>query len=73
VTTGGPADQAGLRAGDIVTALGATPIKGTNDLVATIAGHRPGDRVIASVRRGSQTIKVTVTLGTQPTQPSTSG
>ncbi len=73
VTTGGPADKAGLRAGDIVTALGTAPIKGTNDLVATIAGHRPGERVTATVRRGSQTIKVTVTLGTQPSQPTTSG
>ena len=73
VTSGGPADKAGLRAGDIVTALGTAPIKGTNDLVATIAGHRPGERVTATVRRGSQTIKVTVTLGTQPSQPTTSG
>jgi putative serine protease PepD len=73
VTRGGPADRAGLRAGDVVTALGSTPIKGTNDLVATIATHRSGDRVTATVRRGSQTIKVTVTLGTQPSQPTSSG
>ena len=73
VTSGGPADSAGLRAGDVVTALGSTPIRGTNDLVATIATHRPGDRVAATVRRGSQTIKVTVTLGTQPSQPTSSG
>ena len=73
VTSGGPADDAGLRSGDIVTALGSTTIKGTNDLVATIATHRPGDRVSATVRRGSQTIKVTVTLGTQPSQPTSSG
>ena len=73
VTAGGPADSAGLRSGDIVTALGTTTIKGTNDLVATIAAHKPGDRVTATVRRGSQTIKVTVTLGTQPTQPTSSG
>jgi putative serine protease PepD len=73
VTNGGPADDAGLRGGDIVTALGTTAIKGTNDLVATIAAHRPGDRVTASVRRGGQTIKVSVTLGTQPSQPTSSG
>jgi putative serine protease PepD len=73
VTSGGPADAAGLRSGDIVTALGTTTIKGTNDLVATIAAHKPGDRVTATVRRGSKTIKVTVTLGTQPTQPTSSG
>ena len=73
VTSGGPADSAGLRAGDVVTALGSTAIRGTNDLVATIATHRPGDRVAATVRRGSRTIKVTVTLGTQPSQPASSG
>jgi putative serine protease PepD len=73
VTSGGPADAAGLRSGDILTALGTTTVKGTNDLVATIAAHRPGDRVTATVRRGSKTIKVTVTLGTQPTQPTSSG
>jgi putative serine protease PepD len=73
VTTGGPAAAAGLRAGDVVTALGSTTIKGTNDLVATIATHKPGDRVTATVRRGSQTMKVTVTLGTQPSQPTAGG
>jgi putative serine protease PepD len=68
VANGGPADDAGLRAGDIVTALGNTPVKGSNDLVAAIATHKPGDKVDLTVRRGSQTLKVTVTLGTQPTQ-----
>ncbi len=73
VTAGGPAADAGLRAGDIVTALGSTAIKGPNDLVAAIATHKPGDRVDVSVRRGSQTLKLTATLGTQPTQASSSG
>jgi putative serine protease PepD len=73
VTRGGPADDAGLRAGDVVTALGTTTIKGTNDLVAAIAARRPGDHITATVRRGSQTIKVTVTLATQPSQPTSSG
>jgi putative serine protease PepD len=73
VTSGGPADDAGLRSGDIVTAIGSTAIKGTNDLVATIATHKPGDRVSVSVRRGSQTRELTVTLGTQPTQATSSG
>jgi putative serine protease PepD len=73
VTAGGPADDAGLRAGDIVTALGSTAIKGPNDLVAAIARHKPGDRVDVSVRRGSQTLKLSATLGTQPTQASSSG
>jgi putative serine protease PepD len=73
VSSGGPADDAGLRSGDIVTAVGKTAIKGTNDLVAAIATHKPGERVTVSVRRGSQTVEVTVTLGTQPTQATSSG
>jgi putative serine protease PepD len=73
VSSGGPADDAGLRSGDIVTAVGKTAIKGTNDLVAAIATHKPGERVTVSVRRGSQTVEVNVTLGTQPTQATSSG
>jgi putative serine protease PepD len=73
VTSGGPADDAGIRAGDVVTAIGNTQIKGTNDLVAAIATHRSGDKVDVTIRRGSQTKKVTVTLGTQPTQAATTG
>jgi putative serine protease PepD len=68
VAQGGPADDAGLRAGDVVTAIGTTTVKGSNDLVAAIATHKPGDKVQVTVRRGSQTLKETVTLGTQPTQ-----
>jgi putative serine protease PepD len=70
VTSGGPADKAGLRAGDVVTALGSTKISGSNDLVAAIARRKPGDHVTLTVRRGSQTLRVDVTLGTQPTQAS---
>jgi S1-C subfamily serine protease len=73
VSSGGPADDAGLRSGDIITALGNTTIKGSNDLVAAIATHKPGDRVSVSVHRGSQTVKLTATLGTQPAQAAPSG
>jgi putative serine protease PepD len=72
VTSRGPAADAGLRSGDVVTALGTTAIRGTNDLVAAIATHKPGERVELTVRRGSQTVKLTVTLGTQPTQATSS-
>jgi putative serine protease PepD len=73
VTRGGPAADAGVRSGDVVIALGTTPIRGTNDLVAAIATHKPGDRVALAVRRGSQTVELTVTLGTQPTQATSPG
>jgi putative serine protease PepD len=73
VSGGGPAGNAGLRTGDVVTKIGNATIKDQNDLVAAIATHQPGDRVPVTVRRGSHTVTVTVTLGTQPTQTATSG
>jgi putative serine protease PepD len=73
VTSGGPAADAGLRSGDVVTSIGTSAIHGTNDLVAAIATHEPGDRVELTVRRGSQTVELTATLGTQPTQATRSG
>jgi putative serine protease PepD len=73
VTADGPAADAGLRSGDVITKLGSTTIKGTNDLVAAIATHEPGDKVTVTVRRGSDTSDLTVTLGTQPTQATSAG
>jgi putative serine protease PepD len=73
VSSSGPAASAGLRAGDVVTRIGSAAIKGTNDLVAAVAAHAPGDRVQVTVKRGSSTQTVTVTLGTQPTQAAQSG
>ena len=73
VSSSGPAASAGLRSGDVVTRIGSTTIKGTNDLVAAVASHAPGDRVPVTIKRGSSTQTVTVTLGTQPTQASQSG
>jgi putative serine protease PepD len=66
VSSGGPAQQAGLRAGDLVTAIDGKPVKGSSDLVATIADHKPGDSISLQVHRGSQTITQTVKLGEQP-------
>jgi putative serine protease PepD len=72
VTSGGPAAAAGLKAGDVVTAIDGTTVKGTSDLVAAIASHNPGDSVTLTVRRGSSTQHLTTTLRAQPTQRSTS-
>jgi len=73
VSSGGPAADAGLRSGDVITKLGSSTINGTNDLVAAITTHKPGDKVTVTVRRGSNTTDLTVTLGTQPTQATSSG
>jgi putative serine protease PepD len=67
VASGSPAASAGLKAGDTVTAIDGKQITGSGDLVAAIAGRHPGDRIELTVHRGSKTLTLTATLGTQPT------
>jgi putative serine protease PepD len=66
VTANGPAGAAGLKAGDVVTAIDGKRITGSGDLVSAIAGGAPGDRFAITIRRGSDTRTLTATLGTQP-------
>jgi putative serine protease PepD len=73
VTPGGPAADAGLRAGDIVTAFDGKAVTDANELVAGIAAHKPGDEVKVTVKRGSRSVQLTVTLGTQPAQRGANG
>jgi putative serine protease PepD len=60
VSPGGPADQAGLRPGDVVTAVAGVRVDDPTDLIVRIRTHRPGERIPLEVQgRGP----VTVTLG----------
>jgi S1-C subfamily serine protease len=45
VVAGGPADSAGMAAGDVITAVGRTAIGSADDLTGVLAGHDPGDTV----------------------------
>jgi len=65
VTSGSPADDAGLRAGDVVTAVGDRKVTDVDSLVVAIRDHAPGDHVIVTYRRGNQEAKTTVTLTSQ--------
>jgi S1-C subfamily serine protease len=73
VVQGSPAAEAGLRKGDIITALGEEAIASTEDLVAAIATREPGESVTLEVERDSQKTAVKVTLGTQPAESGTNG
>lgn len=68
VQAGSAADQAGLERGDVITRVDDEVVNGYQSLVATIRGHRPGDKVtLTVVKAGSgssadRTEMVTVTL-----------
>jgi putative serine protease PepD len=66
VRSDGPAAGAGLRSGDVVTAIDGRGVSSADALVSAVDGHKPGDQVTLRVRRGDQTRDVRVKLGTRP-------
>jgi putative serine protease PepD len=65
VETGTGAAAAGLKAGDVITAVGGKAIASPSALRSIIAAHAPGDSLTLSVRRGGATLSLHVTLGTR--------
>ena len=63
VSPGGSASDAGLQAGDVITAVGDRAVDGADSLIATIRSHRPGDKVAVTYRRGGAESTVSVALG----------
>ncbi len=68
VSQGGPAEQAGLQSGDVITKVDNTEIKGESDLAQVIEQHKPGDTVTVTYDRNGQSSTAKVTLGTAPQQ-----
>ena len=66
VTAGGPADDAGLRAGDVVVRVGERPVSDADGLVVAVRGGDPGDRVLVTYRRGGREGTTTVVLDEAP-------
>ncbi|MGZ6300051.1 MAG: S1C family serine protease [Candidatus Limnocylindria bacterium] len=69
VFAGSPADRAGLKEGDVVTAVDGAVIDAEHDLSTRILPHVPGDTVSLTVVRSGKTLEVNVTLATLPATP----
>ena len=63
VTAGSPADSGGIKAGDVITAIGADTVANLVDFQNALVKHHPGDTVDIRVRRGEQTLTLPVKLG----------
>ena len=67
VVTGGPAERAGLTAGDTITGIDGTAIGGTADLTSVLAGHTPGQTVTITWTDTTGSVHTAaVTLATGP-------
>ena len=62
VTQGGPADQAGLKIGDTITAVNGKPVKNGDELVNDISVEKPGSKVKIGYERAAKSAETTVTV-----------
>ena len=65
VTSGSPAETAGIKVGDIIVSIDGQAISTSEDVFAAVRGAKVGQQVQVEVVRGSRHITIQVTLGSQ--------
>jgi putative serine protease PepD len=73
IVAGSPASKAGLKAGDVITAINGRKVTGDDSFVEIISNYKPGQTVTFTVKSGSKTSSVKVKLGNRPASAPTSG
>ncbi len=63
ITAGGPAEEAGVRVGDVITGFNGRQVADSTELVVAIRSYPPGERIEITVTRNGQTSTLRLTLG----------
>ncbi len=66
VTKASPAEKAGLKAGDVISAANGTTITTPDEFVKLVQAAKPGDKITLSIVRDGQDDEIVVTLGENP-------
>lgn len=66
VTSGGPAQKAGIEQGDVITSFGGTKIKSVTDLLAAVRSATVGKQVTVVIDRNGKSKSVTLTVTESP-------
>jgi Do/DeqQ family serine protease len=66
VQPGSPAERAGVRRGDVITAFNGVPVSDSNSLRNQVARTQPGTEVALTISRDNREQQVRVTLGELP-------
>ena len=67
VIAGGPAANAGIKPGDIITAINGQPINQSTSLTSIIDQSQVGQTITLTINRNGKTFQKQVTLGAAPT------
>jgi len=68
---GGPAEQAGIKPGDVILRLGTIEITKPGDMGKALRLTKIGQKVSAVIRRDGRESEVTITIGERPAPPPT--
>ncbi|MES2979408.1 MAG: trypsin-like peptidase domain-containing protein [Pseudomonadota bacterium] len=63
VLQNGPAAAAGIRPGDVITAVDGKPVKTVTELLTSVAALKPGVAAPLAVQRGEASVAISVTPG----------
>ena len=66
VVRGGPAEEGGMRPGDVVVAIEGKPVGDSSALLNAVAALKPGSSAAVTLVRERKELKVTVKVGTRP-------
>jgi thiol-disulfide isomerase/thioredoxin len=67
VMRGSPAEKAGLKDGDVITAVERQPVSKAEHVSSAVALRGPGDTVVVVVKRGTRTLEISAQLERRPT------
>jgi serine protease Do len=63
VQSNGPADKAGVKDGDVITAVNDNPVGQGSSVSSLVSEYEPGQKITLTIVRGSKQLKLDVTLG----------
>jgi S1-C subfamily serine protease len=63
IVTGSPADKAGMKRGDVILKIGDQAVQSSQDMIAAVRSHNPGDEVDVTIDRQGKAVTSAVTLG----------
>jgi len=66
VERNGPAERAGVRAGDVLLGVNATPTPDVPAMLDVVADLKPGSQATLKVRREQKDLELKITVGTRP-------